>query len=174
MYCIGGDLVPSLGRMEKMLRPIFEVPIFLRKILFFSHGLYYVCFYCLKSDEIWYITLFLTKNLDLKTKNSSLTPCFTQFVLCLTSDNNTSQNIGGMDAWAVPTSNFGWTAPQFPLSLRPWYIVQYARNIKLMCSNVCMTIGQGLQGPCGKGAQISCFVPRRRIPKQCHWLWQSC
>jgi len=33
-----------------------------------------------------------------------------------------------------------------------------------------MTLGQGLQGPCSKGAQISCFVLGCRIPKLRHWL----
>ena len=31
----------------------------------------------------------------------------------------TSQNIGGTNAWAVPTSNFGGTVPPVPLGLRP-------------------------------------------------------
>ena len=40
---------------------------------------------------------------------------FTIFILSRTSDNNTSQNIGGTNAWAVsPTSNFGGTVPQPP------------------------------------------------------------
>src|SRR6218665_1146671 len=30
--------------------------------------------------------------------------------------------------------------------------------------NYASTLGQGLQGPCNKGAQISCFVPGRRHP----------
>jgi len=36
---------------------------------------------------------------------------FTLFVLSRASDNTTSQNIGGTDAWAVPTSNFGGDRP---------------------------------------------------------------
>ena len=47
------------------------------------------------------MTLFLTKNLDFRTTNSSLTPFFTQYVLCLIYNNSTSPNIGGTDAWAV-------------------------------------------------------------------------
>ena len=58
--------------------------------------------------------LFLTKNLNFGQKYSSLTPFLSQFVLCLTSHNSTSQNIGGTDAWAVHTSNFGGTVPQSP------------------------------------------------------------
>src|SRR6218665_3776164 len=41
-------------------------------------------------------------------------PFFTLFILSLTSDNTTSQNIGGTNAWAVPTSNFGGTVPSVP------------------------------------------------------------
>src|SRR6218665_2209702 len=40
---------------------------------------------------------------------------FTLFILSRTSDNTTSKNIGGTNAWAVPTSNFGWTVPPDPL-----------------------------------------------------------
>src|SRR6218665_1456047 len=48
---------------------------------------------------------------------------FTLFVLSRASNNTISQNIGGTDAWAVPTSNlFGWNAPQSPIGLRPWGI----------------------------------------------------
>jgi len=38
---------------------------------------------------------------------------FTQFLLSHASDNTTSRNIGGTDAWAVPpqTSNFGGDRP---------------------------------------------------------------
>ena len=46
---------------------------------------------------------------------------FTLFVLSRASNDTISQNIGGTDAWAVPTSNlFGWNAPQSPIGLRPW------------------------------------------------------
>src|SRR6218665_3105793 len=47
------------------------------------------------------------------------TQFFTLFMLSRTSDNTTSQNIGGTNAWAVPpTSNFWGDRP--PLGLRPW------------------------------------------------------
>src|SRR6218665_1794757 len=42
---------------------------------------------------------------------SSLTTFFIQFVLCHRF-NNTSQNIWGTDAWAVPTSHFWGDYPQ--------------------------------------------------------------
>src|SRR6218665_2599694 len=41
------------------------------------------------------------------------TPFFTLFILSHTSDNTTSQNIGGTNAWAVPQPHtLGGTAPQ--------------------------------------------------------------
>ena len=40
-----------------------------------------------------------------------MTPFFTLFVLSHTSDNTTSQNIGGTDAWAVPHLKFWGTVP---------------------------------------------------------------
>ena len=42
------------------------------------------------------------------------TPFFTLFILSRTSDNSTSLNIGGTNAWAVPTSNFGGPSPITP------------------------------------------------------------
>src|SRR6218665_2023220 len=42
------------------------------------------------------------------------------FTLSRTSDNTTSQNIGGTNAWAVPpTQILGGTVPPVPLCLRP-------------------------------------------------------
>src|SRR6218665_3100153 len=46
---------------------------------------------------------------------------FTLFILSHTSDNTTSLNIGGTNAWAVPTSNFGGDRPPAPLGLRLCY-----------------------------------------------------
>src|SRR6218665_789767 len=63
---------------------------------------------------------FLTKNLDFRTNNSSFTPLFTQFVVCLTSNNSTSQNIGGRMHGPTPHLKFGGVPPLHPLSLRPW------------------------------------------------------
>ena len=42
------------------------------------------------------------------------TSFFTLFILSRTSDNTTSQNIGGTNTWAVPTSNFGMDRPPSP------------------------------------------------------------
>ena len=43
----------------------------------------------------------------------------TFFYSVYTFDNTTSQNIGGTDAWAVPTSKFGGTVPPVPLPRSP-------------------------------------------------------
>src|SRR6218665_2284876 len=49
------------------------------------------------------------------------TQFFTLFMLSRTSDNTTSQNIGGPNAWAVPPPQIlGGPSPQSPLGLRPW------------------------------------------------------
>ena len=53
-------------------------------------------------------------------KNFFMTPFFTLFELSRASDDATSQNIGGTDAWAVPHLKFGGDRPQkSPLGLRP-------------------------------------------------------
>ena len=49
-----------------------------------------------------------------------MTPFFTLFVLSRASDNTTSQNIGGTDAWAVPHLTFWGDRPPVPLGLRLW------------------------------------------------------
>ena len=60
-----------------------------------------------------YHSLFLTKNVYVK-------HFFFLLELSHASNNTTSPNIGGTDAWAVPTSKFWGTVPQSPLGLRPW------------------------------------------------------
>ena len=68
------------------------------------------------------MTLFLTRKPTTGTsqKNFFMTPFFTLFVFSRASDNTTSENIGGTDAWAVPHLKFlGGPFPQFPLGLRP-------------------------------------------------------
>jgi len=67
------------------------------------------------------MTLFLTKNLYFRTKQTIRAPwvLFSQFVLCLTSNNSTSRNVGGTDAWTVPHFKFwGDRFLQSPLSIR--------------------------------------------------------
>jgi len=52
-----------------------------------------------------------------------------------------------------------------------WYIDTICINVfKCRPMHGYIPLGLGLQDPCSKGAQISCFVPRSRIPKLRHWL----
>src|SRR6218665_2318053 len=52
------------------------------------------------------------EHLYFRTNNSSITPFFSQFVLCQASNNTTSRNIGGwMHAWAVPHLKFWGDRP---------------------------------------------------------------
>src|SRR6218665_2425886 len=58
---------------------------------------------------------FLTRTTTISEKNSFMTPFFkTLFVLSRASDNTTSQNIGGTDAWAVPHLKFFLDRPPVP------------------------------------------------------------
>ena len=57
---------------------------------------------------------FLTRKTTISEKNSFVTPFFTLFVLSCASDNTTSQNIGGTDAWAVPHLTFWGDRPPSP------------------------------------------------------------
>jgi len=63
---------------------------------------------------------FFTRKTTISYKNSLIRPFFfTLFVLSRASDNATSLNIGGTNAWAVPTSNFGGDRPPVPLRSPP-------------------------------------------------------
>src|SRR6218665_939490 len=56
------------------------------------------------------------------------TQFFTLFMLSRTSDNTTSQNIGGTNAWVVPHLKFfGGTVPPVPLGLRPCMLPRLKR-----------------------------------------------
>src|SRR6218665_3801826 len=57
---------------------------------------------------------FLTRATTISEKNSFMTPFFTLFVLSHASDNTTSQNIGGTDAWAVPPPQILGDRPPVP------------------------------------------------------------
>ena len=61
---------------------------------------------------------FFTRKTTISENNSLMTPFFILFVLSRASD-NTTQNIGGTDAWAVPHLKFWGTVPPIPLGLRP-------------------------------------------------------
>ena len=79
------------------------------------------------------MTIFLTQK-DFRTKNSSFRPFFSQFVLFLKSNNSTSRNSGGTDAWTVPPPQIFWgdhPPVQSKVSARdiyigPRYIILYA------------------------------------------------
>src|SRR6218665_2047429 len=73
-------------------------------------------FYAQNKFLMTIFTLFLTKNLDFRTKDFSLRPFFSQFVLCLTSNNSTSQNIGGTDGPFSHLKLVGGPSPQPPKS----------------------------------------------------------
>src|SRR6218665_1860648 len=109
---MGGDLAPNLGGPTNFFRgtisgkmSIFRVKIFddfflvidlvLRIVPFFSHIFRMFTMLNVVYDH------FLTRK----------PPFFTLFILSRTSDNTTSQNIGGTNARAVPTSNFGGLSP---------------------------------------------------------------
>ena len=57
---------------------------------------------------------FYTGKITISEKNFSIRQFFTLFILSHTSDNTTSLNIGGTNAWAVPTSNLGGPSPRGP------------------------------------------------------------
>src|SRR6218665_116886 len=84
---------------------------------FFSHRPYSLCFFISLLSEILYITymaIFFKKSLYFRTRNLFTT----HFLLSPhTSENTTSRNIGGTDAWAVPRLKFWGTVPQSSLSL---------------------------------------------------------
>src|SRR6218665_2022793 len=63
-----------------------------------------------------YMTLcpLLTRKTNISEKNSLMTRFFTLFVLSRASDNTTSQNIGGTDAWAVPPPQILGVRPTSP------------------------------------------------------------
>src|SRR6218665_3676998 len=109
---MGGDLAPNLGGPKSFSRPNFrKIPIFrvkmsddfflvidlvLRIFPFFSHIFRMFTMLNAVYDH------FLTRK----------TQFFTLFMLSRTSDNTTSQILGGTNAWAVPpTSNFGGDRP---------------------------------------------------------------
>src|SRR6218665_2232173 len=87
----------------------------------FSRRLYFVCF-CLSLLSYYYTPVYCY--ITYKTTISEKIPLphllysVHTFIRIHYRPNTTSPNIGGTDAWAVPTSKFG-AVLQFPLSLRP-------------------------------------------------------
>src|SRR6218665_1761542 len=113
---MGGDLAPNLGGTKKFVRgPISgKISIFRVKIFIFRVKM---------SDDLFphIFRIFTMLNVVYDHFLTRKTPFFTLFVLSHTSDNTTSQNIGGTNAWAVPPLQIlEGTVPQSPLGLRPW------------------------------------------------------
>ena len=106
---MGGDLAPNLGAPKKYFAAQFQEKFpfsgFLRIFPFFSH----------------IFRMFTTLNVVYDHFLTRKTQFFTLFMLSRTSNNTTSQNIGGTNAWAVPPPQIlGGPSPQSPLGLRPW------------------------------------------------------
>src|SRR6218665_901094 len=118
---MGGDLAPNLGgtknfccgpisgkisifRVKFLMTFFLVIDLVLRIFPFFSHIFHMFTMLNVVYDH------FLTRK----------TQFFTLFMLSRTSDNTTSQNIGGTNAWAVPPPQIlGDRSPQSPLGLRP-------------------------------------------------------
>jgi len=58
---------------------------------------------------------FFTRKTPISENNSLTTPLFYSVRTFTRIRQTTSQNIGGTDAWAVPTSNFRGTVPPVPI-----------------------------------------------------------
>src|SRR6218665_3398542 len=111
----GGDLAPNLGGTKKFVRgPISgKISIFRVKI---SDDLFLVI------DLVLWIFPFFSHIFRIFTMlnvvyDHFLTrkkPFFTLFILSRTSDNTTSQNIGGTNAWDVPHLKFWGDLPPRP------------------------------------------------------------
>src|SRR6218665_902343 len=119
---MGGDLAPNLGGTKKFFRgPISgKISIFRVKI---SDDLFLVIDLVLRIFSFFFhiFRMFTMLNVVYDHFLTRKTQFFTLFMLSRTSDNTTSQNIGGDQCMGgPPTSNFGGDRPpQSPLGLRP-------------------------------------------------------
>jgi len=108
----------KISRRTKFSNDLFveKIPFYRPKFLttFFSHRSILSVSTVLNRKYNIYDPFSLQKTSISQKMFSSFTPCFSQLVLCLTSNNSTSQNIGGTDAWAVPHLKFEGTFPQSP------------------------------------------------------------
>src|SRR6218665_2767561 len=109
---MGRDLAPNLGGPKKIFAAQFQekfpfflvIDLALRIFPFFSHIFRMFTMLNVVYDH------FLTRK----------TQFFTLFMLSCTSDNTTSKNIGGTNAWAVPPPQIlGGPSPHSPLGIRP-------------------------------------------------------
>src|SRR6218665_3009531 len=92
---------------------------------------------------------FFTRKTTISEKDSFIRPFFTLFILSRASDNTTSLNIGGTNAWASPTSNFlGDRPPQFPAPAYngDWLIASLVED-------------QSFTLPLRLSCLVSCFYP---------------
>src|SRR6218665_2082077 len=63
---------------------------------------------------------------------SCFRPFFSQFVLCLTSNNSTSHNVGGrMHAWAVPHLQLFWGPQSHQVSARDSKLLRLVLSVDL-------------------------------------------
>src|SRR6218665_109437 len=113
---MGGDLAPNLGGTKKIfLRPnLKKISIFRVKI---SDDLFLVIDLVLRIFPFFshIFRLFTMLNVVYEHFLTRKTQFFTLFMLSRTSDNTTSQNIGGTNAWAVPPPQIlGGPSPQSP------------------------------------------------------------
>src|SRR6218665_1560114 len=116
---MGGDLAPNLGGPKIFCGPIsVKISIFRVKI---SDDLFLVINLVLRIFPFLshIFRMFTVLNVVYDHFLTRKTQFFTLFMLSRTSDNTTSQNIGGTNAWAVPPPKIlGGTVPPVPLGLR--------------------------------------------------------
>ena len=110
---MGRELAPSLGGRKNIRWINFQmtflgkIPFYRPKFLttFFSDRLYVVCLLSVSTvlNRMYNINdpFSWTKTSISQQKNAPITHFFSQFILCLISNNRTSQNIGVTDAWAA-------------------------------------------------------------------------
>src|SRR6218665_82910 len=108
---MGGELAPNLGDQKFFRGPISgKISIFRVKI---SDDLFLVIDLVLRIFPFIF-RMFTMLNVVYDHFLTRKPPFFTLFILSRTSDNTTSQNIGGTNAWAVPHLKFGGDRPPSP------------------------------------------------------------
>src|SRR6218665_3653929 len=86
---------------------------------FFSHRPVFFAFLYIFLLNKQVTPIFLHQKLLFHNPNFLLQTVFSQFELCLTSNNNNSQNIRGTDTWALPPQIFFGGTVTVPLSRSP-------------------------------------------------------
>src|SRR6218665_3809815 len=112
---MGGDLAPNLGGPKSFSRPNFrKIPIFRVKM---SDDFFLVIDLVLRIFSFFshIFRMFTMLNVVYDHFHTRKTQFFTLFMLSCTSDNTTSQNIGGDQCMGgPPTSNFWGDRPPSP------------------------------------------------------------